>query len=106
MTQCNTLKMIFQLFVSGQVRSMGSFLLMAGTKGKRYSLPNSRIMIHQPSGGAQGQASDIEIQAQEILRLKKMLNKAYETHTGKAFLKLKKLWIEIILCRLRKLTLA
>jgi len=65
----------------GQAASMGSFLLMAGCKGKRYSLPNSRIMIHQPSGGAQGQASDIEIQAQEILRLKKMLNKAYEKHT-------------------------
>lgn len=66
----------------GQAASMGSFLLMAGAKGKRYSLPNSRIMIHQPSGGAQGQASDIEIQAQEILRLKSMLNKMYEHHTG------------------------
>ncbi|MGB1360992.1 MAG: ATP-dependent Clp endopeptidase proteolytic subunit ClpP [Alphaproteobacteria bacterium] len=66
----------------GQAASMGSFLLMAGAKGKRYTLPNSRIMIHQPSGGAQGQASDIEIQAQEILRLKKMLNETYEKHTG------------------------
>lgn len=66
----------------GQAASMGSFLLMAGAKGKRFTLPNSRIMIHQPSGGAQGQASDIEIQAQEILRLKKMLNEAYELHTG------------------------
>ncbi len=74
----------------GQAASMGSFLLMAGTKGKRYSLPNSRIMIHQPSGGAQGQASDIEIQAQEILRLKKMLNKAYETHTGKSLSEIEK----------------
>lgn len=68
----------------GQAASMGSFLLMAGAKGKRYSLPNSRIMIHQPSGGAQGQATDIEIQAQEILRMKKMLNEKYYEHTGTA----------------------
>jgi len=58
----------------GQAASMGAFLLSAGTKGKRYSLPNSRIMIHQPLGGAQGQATDIEIQAKEILRLKHVLN--------------------------------
>ena len=55
---------------------------MAGAKGKRYSLPHSRIMIHQPSGGAQGQASDVEIQAKEMLRLKKMINNAYHKHTG------------------------
>jgi len=66
----------------GQAASMGSFLLMAGEPGMRYSLPNSRIMIHQPSGGARGQATDIEIQAKEILRLRKMLNEAYVKHTG------------------------
>ncbi len=66
----------------GQAASAGSLLLMAGAKGKRYSLPNSRIMIHQPSGGAQGQATDIEIQAQEILRLRHMLNEKYHRHTG------------------------
>ncbi len=66
----------------GQAASMGSFLLMAGEKGMRYSLPNSRIMIHQPSGGARGQASDIEIQAKEILRLRQRLNEAYVKHTG------------------------
>lgn len=66
----------------GQAASAGSMLLMAGAAGKRYSLPNSRIMIHQPLGGAQGQASDIEIQAKEILRLRDMLNKMYVHHTG------------------------
>ncbi len=66
----------------GQAASMGSFLLMAGEPGMRYSLPNSRIMIHQPSGGARGQATDIEIQAKEILRLRRMLNEAYVKHTG------------------------
>ena len=66
----------------GQAASMGSFLLMAGEAGLRYSLPNSRIMIHQPSGGARGQASDIEIQAKEILRLRKKLNETYVKHTG------------------------
>ncbi|MEX1036760.1 MAG: ATP-dependent Clp endopeptidase proteolytic subunit ClpP [Sneathiella sp.] len=66
----------------GQAASMGSFLLTAGTKGKRYSLPNARIMIHQPSGGAQGQASDIEIQAREILKVRARLNKLYVEHTG------------------------
>ncbi|MBI2233532.1 MAG: ATP-dependent Clp protease proteolytic subunit [Micavibrio aeruginosavorus] len=69
----------------GQACSMGSFLLMAGAPGKRYALPNSRIMIHQPSGGAQGMASDIEIQAQEILRLKKMLIESYVKHTGQKY---------------------
>src|SRR5690606_34454849 len=66
----------------GQAASMGSFLLTAGTKGKRYSLPNSRIMIHQPSGGAQGQATDIEIHAREILKVRARLNKLYVEHTG------------------------
>jgi ATP-dependent Clp protease protease subunit len=67
----------------GQACSMGSLLLCAGTSGKRYSLPNSRIMVHQPSGGAQGQATDIEIQAKEILSLRKRLNEIYVKHTGK-----------------------
>lgn len=66
----------------GQACSMGSLLLAAGAKGKRYSLPNSRIMIHQPSGGAQGQAADIEIQAREILKLRQRLNDIYVKHTG------------------------
>jgi ATP-dependent Clp protease protease subunit len=67
----------------GQAASMGAVLLTAGTTGKRYSLPNSRILIHQPMGGFQGQASDIEIQAREILRMKEALNKILERHTGK-----------------------
>lgn len=66
----------------GQAASMGSLLLAAGAKGKRFSLPNSRIMIHQPSGGARGQATDIEIQAREILRLRERLNEIYVYHTG------------------------
>ncbi|MBM3481258.1 MAG: ATP-dependent Clp endopeptidase proteolytic subunit ClpP [Alphaproteobacteria bacterium] len=66
----------------GQAASMGSLLLAAGTKGKRFSLPNARIMVHQPSGGAQGQATDIEIQAREILNLRKRLNEIYVRHTG------------------------
>ena len=66
----------------GMAASMGAVLLAAGTKGKRFSLPNSRIMIHQPSGGARGQASDISIQAKEILRLKKQLNEIMAHHTG------------------------
>jgi len=66
----------------GQAASMGSFLLCTGDKGKRFALPNSRIMIHQPSGGFQGQASDIEIQAREILELRSRLNKIYAEHTG------------------------
>ena len=68
----------------GQAASMGSFLLAAGTKGKRFSLPNSRIMVHQPSAGFQGQATDIEIHANEILSLKKRLNEIYSKHTGKS----------------------
>ena len=67
----------------GQAASMGSLLLCAGAKGKRYCLPNARVMIHQPSGGAQGQASDIEIQAREILTLRKRLNEIYVKHTGR-----------------------
>ncbi|HXE77600.1 MAG TPA: ATP-dependent Clp endopeptidase proteolytic subunit ClpP [Rhodanobacter sp.] len=66
----------------GQACSMGSLLLAGGAKGKRYSLPNSRVMIHQPSGGAQGQATDIEIQAREILYIRKRLNQIYVDHTG------------------------
>ena len=68
----------------GQASSMGSFLLSAGEKGKRYSLPNSRIMVHQPSAGFQGQATDIQIHAKEILDLKTRLNKIYSKHTGKS----------------------
>ena len=68
----------------GQAASMGSFLLGAGTKGKRFSLPNSRIMVHQPSAGFQGQATDIEIHANEVSSLKKRLNEIYSKHTGKS----------------------
>ena len=68
----------------GQAASIGSFLLAAGTKGKRFSLPNSRIMVHQPSAGFQGQATDIEIHANEVLSLKKRLNEIYSKHTGKS----------------------
>jgi ATP-dependent Clp protease protease subunit len=67
----------------GQAASMGSLLLMAGAKGKRYCLPNARVMIHQPSGGFQGQASDIEIHAREILALRQRLNEIYVEHTGR-----------------------
>ena len=68
----------------GQAASMGSFLLAAGTKSKRFSLPNSRIMVHQPSAGFQGQATDIEIHANEVLSLKKRLNEIYSKHTNKS----------------------
>ncbi len=68
----------------GQAASMGSFLLAAGSKGKRFSLPNSRIMVHQPSAGYQGQATDIEIHANEVLSLKKRLNEIYSRHTSKS----------------------
>ena len=68
----------------GQAASMGSFLLSAGAKGKRFSLPNSRIMVHQPSAGFQGQATDIEIHANEVLSLKKRLNEIYSRHTSKS----------------------
>jgi len=74
----------------GQASSMGSFLLAAGEKGKRFSLPNSRIMVHQPSAGYQGQATDIEIHAKEILALKDRLNKIYSKHTKKSEQEIKK----------------
>ncbi|MCU0857027.1 MAG: ATP-dependent Clp endopeptidase proteolytic subunit ClpP [Pontiellaceae bacterium] len=70
-------------YCMGQAASMGAVLLTAGAKGKRFALPNSRIMIHQPLGGAQGQATDIEIQTKEILRMKKRLNEILADHTGK-----------------------
>ena len=74
----------------GQAASMGSFLLAAGKKGKRFSLPNSRIMVHQPSAGFQGQATDIEIHANEVLALKKRLNEIYSKHTSKTVEEVKK----------------
>ena len=74
----------------GQAASMGSFLLAAGQKGKRFSLPNSRIMVHQPSAGFEGQATDIEIHAKEILSLKDRLNKIYSKHTKKSESEIKK----------------
>lgn len=74
----------------GQACSMGSFLLMAGAKGKRFALPNSRIMIHQPSGGAQGQATDIDIQAREILYIRERLNRLYAEHTGQSLEKVER----------------
>ena len=74
----------------GQAASMGSFLLAAGAKGKRFSLPNSRIMVHQPSAGFQGQATDIEIHANEVLSLKKRLNEIYSKHTNKSVDEIKK----------------
>jgi len=74
----------------GQAASMGSFLLTAGKNGKRFSLPNSRIMVHQPSAGFQGQATDIEIHANEVLALKKRLNEIYSRHTGKSVEDIKK----------------
>jgi ATP-dependent Clp protease protease subunit len=69
----------------GMAASMGSFLLMAGAKGKRSALPNSRVMLHQPSGGAQGQATDIEIQAREIIKTREQLNRIYAERTGQAY---------------------
>jgi ATP-dependent Clp protease protease subunit len=72
----------------GQAASMGAFLLAAGAPGKRYCLPNSRNMIHQPSGGAQGQASDIHIQAQEILKIRERLNERLAYHTGQSIEKI------------------
>ena len=74
----------------GQAASMGSFLLAAGKKGKRHSLPNSRIMVHHPSAGFQGQATDIEIHANEVMALKKRLNEIYSKHTGKSVEDIKK----------------
>jgi len=74
----------------GQAASMGAFLLSCGTKGKRYALPSSRIMIHQPLGGARGQASDIAIQAKEILRMKEYLNAILSEKTGKSMKRIEK----------------
>jgi len=74
----------------GQAASMGAFLLSSGAKGKRYALPHARLMIHQPLGGAQGQATDIEIQAKEILRLKKILNEILAQNTGQSVKKIAK----------------
>lgn len=74
----------------GQAASMGAFLLSSGAKGKRYALPNARIMIHQPLGGARGQATDIEIHAKEILRLKEMLNTVLANNTGQKLAKISK----------------
>ena len=78
------LKCPITTYCVGQAASMGAVLLTAGTKGKRFALPNSRIMIHQPLGGAQGQATDISIQAQEILRMKRRLNEILSDHTGQS----------------------
>jgi ATP-dependent Clp protease protease subunit len=72
----------------GMAASMGSFLLMAGAKGKRFALPNSRVMLHQPSGGAQGQASDIEIQAREIIKTREQLTRIYAERTGQPVAKI------------------
>ena len=74
---------------TGMAASMGSFLLMAGAKGKRFALPNSRVMIHQPSGGAQGQATDIEIHAREIIKTREQLNKIYAERTGQTIEKIR-----------------
>lgn len=76
------------MHIPGQAASMGAFLLSSGTKGKRYALPNARIMIHQPLGGARGQASDIEIQAKEILYIKKSLNEIMAKNTSQSVKKI------------------
>lgn len=86
----NLVKQDVSTICVGQAASMGAFLLAGGTKGKRYSLPNSRILIHQPLGGARGQASDIEIQANEILRLKDLLNRQLAENTGQTLKKIQK----------------
>lgn len=86
----NYIKSKVSTICMGQAASMGAFLLAAGEKGKRYALPNARIMIHQPLGGAQGQATDIEIQTKEILRLKKMLNTELAQRTGQKLAKIEK----------------
>ncbi|MBN2161738.1 MAG: ATP-dependent Clp endopeptidase proteolytic subunit ClpP [Pontiellaceae bacterium] len=78
------LKCDITTYCVGQAASMGAVLLAAGAKGKRYALPNARIMIHQPLGGAQGQATDINIQAQEIMRIKQILNGILSSHSGRA----------------------
>jgi ATP-dependent Clp protease, protease subunit len=80
----NFIKPDISTLCMGMAASMGSFLLMAGTKGKRLALPNAKVMIHQPSGGAQGQASDIEIQAREIIKTREQLNRIYADRTGQS----------------------
>ncbi len=85
----NLVKQDVSTICVGQAASMGAFLLAGGTKGKRYSLPNARIMIHQPAGGSRGQASDIQIQAQEILRLKDVLDSVLATNTGQTLEKIR-----------------
>jgi len=84
----NFIKPEISTLCMGMAASMGSFLLMAGAKGKRLALPNSRVMIHQPSGGAQGQASDIEIQAREIIKTREQLNRIYAERTGQSVAKI------------------
>ena len=84
----NLIKPDVSTLCMGMAASMGSFLLMAGAKGKRISLPNAKIMIHQPSGGAQGQATDIEITAREILKTREQLNRIYADRTGQTFEKI------------------
>lgn len=79
------IKPVVSTTVIGQAASMGSLLLTAGAKGMRFALPNSRVMVHQPSGGFQGQASDIERHAQDIIKIKKRLNEIYVTHTGQKY---------------------
>jgi len=86
----------------GQAASMGSLLLTAGAKGKRFALPNSRIMVHQPSGGAQGQATDIEIQAREILTLRKRLNEIYVRHTGQPIEAIERIWNATPICQRKR----
>lgn len=86
----NFIKPDVSTLCTGMAASMGAFLLAAGAKGKRFSLPNSRVMIHQPLGGAQGQATDIEIQAREILRLKKDLNRILSERTGQSIEKVER----------------
>ena len=86
----NYIKPAVSTLCLGQASSMGAFLLAAGAKGKRFALPNARIMIHQPSGGTRGQATDIEIQAQEIMQTKKRLNKILSEHTGKSIAQITK----------------
>jgi len=85
----NLVKQDVSTICVGQAASMGAFLLAGGTKGKRYSLPNARIMIHQPAGGSRGQAADIEIQAKEILRLKETLDSILAENTGQSLEKIK-----------------
>lgn len=99
----NFIKADVQTIVLGMAASMGSFLLSAGTKGKRFALPNAEIMIHQPLGGAQGQATEIEIAARHILNTRERLNKILAENTGQDIEIIEKIQIVITLCLLRKL---